>query len=102
MTSRPVGRSSVVLQSSAINWPSDLASAKARRVASGDTALVEIAFDASAGQSYTFTQIVRVDVRMNKAAVFKGPQNGIADTRASPRERGGMGQTLADRYRNRR
>ncbi len=76
MTSRPVGRSSVVLQSSAINWPSDLASAKARRVASGDTALVEIAFDASAGQSYTFTQIVRVDVRMNKAAVFKGPQNG--------------------------
>ena len=63
MTSRPVGRSSLVLQSSAISWPRDLAGAKARRVASGDTALVEIAFDASAGQSYTFTQIVSVGRR---------------------------------------
>jgi protein-glucosylgalactosylhydroxylysine glucosidase len=66
MSSSPVGRSSVVLESSSITWPTSLPGAAARRSASGDTALVEIAFNASAGQAYTFSQVVSVELSTAK------------------------------------
>lgn len=57
MTSTPVGRTTVLAQALALTWALDLPEAKTTTVASGDTALVEIAFDASPGRTYTFTQV---------------------------------------------
>jgi len=57
MTSTPVGRTTELAEALAVTWAPDLPEAKASTTASGDTALVEIAFDASPGRTYTFTQI---------------------------------------------
>lgn len=57
MLSRPVGRRIMLGQSSVVRWPSNLAGAAVRTVAAGDTALVEIAFDATPGRPYSFTQL---------------------------------------------
>jgi protein-glucosylgalactosylhydroxylysine glucosidase len=57
MLSAPVGRTITLGQSAAVRWPSNLAGAMTRTVASGDTAMVEIAFDATPGRTYSFSQI---------------------------------------------
>ena len=57
MTSTPVGRTTVLAQTLAITWSLDLPEATTATTASGDTALVEIAFDASPGRTYSFTQV---------------------------------------------
>ena len=57
MTSTPVGRTTLLAQTLAINWAVDLPKAETTAAASGDTALVEIAFDASPGRTYSFTQV---------------------------------------------
>jgi protein-glucosylgalactosylhydroxylysine glucosidase len=57
MTSTPVGRTTVLAQALAVTWGPDLSEAQTRTTASGDTALVEIAFDASPRRTYAFTQI---------------------------------------------
>ena len=56
LTSTPTGRTLVLAQAAAIAWPTDLPGIQARTTAAGDTAAVEIAFDAAAGRTYTFTQ----------------------------------------------
>ncbi|HEX3235547.1 MAG TPA: hypothetical protein VHR41_15215, partial [Gemmatimonadales bacterium] len=60
MTSTPEGRTTTVAEAAAVSWPADLPGAKTRTVASGDSALLEVAFDASAGTSYQFAQTVSV------------------------------------------
>lgn len=57
MTSTPVGRTTVLAEALAVTWASDLPGADTRTTASGDTARVEIAFDASPGHTYSFSQI---------------------------------------------
>lgn len=57
MTSTPLGRTTVLAQALAVTWTVDLPEASTTTTASGDTALVEIAFDASPGRTYTFTQV---------------------------------------------
>jgi trehalose/maltose hydrolase-like predicted phosphorylase len=58
LTASPQGRTSTLAEAAAIAWPRDLPRAAARTVALGDTALVEIAFDAAPGRTYTFAQLV--------------------------------------------
>jgi protein-glucosylgalactosylhydroxylysine glucosidase len=58
MTSTPEGRRTSFAQVAAVAWPPDLAGAAPRTAAAGDTALVDVAFDASPGKTYTFTQFV--------------------------------------------
>jgi trehalose/maltose hydrolase-like predicted phosphorylase len=58
MTSTPEGRAIILAQAATVSWAGELPGAAASTQAAGDTAAVEIAFDASPGQTYTFTQIV--------------------------------------------
>jgi trehalose/maltose hydrolase-like predicted phosphorylase len=57
MMSRPVGRKVLLGQAAAIRWPADLRRPSVRMLGLGDTAMVEISFDASPGQVYAFSQI---------------------------------------------
>jgi trehalose/maltose hydrolase-like predicted phosphorylase len=57
VTGRPEGRTITVGESAQVRWPADLPGAQARTRARGDSALVEIGFDAAAGQTYRFTQL---------------------------------------------
>jgi trehalose/maltose hydrolase-like predicted phosphorylase len=56
LTSTPAGRTLVLAQAASIGWPAGLRGAAARTAAAGDSAWVEVAFDAEAGRTYTFTQ----------------------------------------------
>ena len=49
----------VLGQALAVTWAVDLPGASTATTASGDTALVEIAFDASPGRTYSFTQVAK-------------------------------------------
>jgi trehalose/maltose hydrolase-like predicted phosphorylase len=60
LTSTPEGRTSTLAQAAAITWRKDLARASARTMAAGDTAMVEISFDASPGERYAFSELVSV------------------------------------------
>jgi protein-glucosylgalactosylhydroxylysine glucosidase len=60
MTSTPVGRKIVLGQSAEVSWPADLPQARVRSLSSGDTAMVEVAFDALPDRTYTFFQIVSI------------------------------------------
>lgn len=57
LTSTPVGRRTELGQAAVAAWPRELKGAALRTVSSGDTALVEIAFDASPGQTYSFSLV---------------------------------------------
>jgi trehalose/maltose hydrolase-like predicted phosphorylase len=57
LTSTPQGRTIMLGQAVAVSWPSDLSQAEVRTRTSGDTALVEVAFAAAPGRTYTFTQL---------------------------------------------
>jgi trehalose/maltose hydrolase-like predicted phosphorylase len=58
LTSTPEGRDSRLDQVAVVAWDKNLPHATVRTVASGDSALVEVSFDASRGSTYTFTQLV--------------------------------------------
>jgi trehalose/maltose hydrolase-like predicted phosphorylase len=57
MTSTPLGRATVLAEALTVTWAPDLPEATTTTTASGDTALVEVAFDASPGHTYTFFQL---------------------------------------------
>jgi trehalose/maltose hydrolase-like predicted phosphorylase len=57
MMSAPVGRKITLGQSSVVRWPTGLAQPSIRTTAAGDTALIEVTFDVSPGQTQSFTQI---------------------------------------------
>jgi trehalose/maltose hydrolase-like predicted phosphorylase len=58
LTSSPEGRDTRLAQVAAVTWDKNLRNAMVQTVSSGDTALVEVSFDAVRGRTYTFTQIV--------------------------------------------
>ena len=58
LTATPAGRDTRLSQTARVAWPASLARSAVRRVAAGDSALVELSFDAEAGRRYVFTQIV--------------------------------------------
>jgi len=58
MTSTPEGRTTTLAQAASIAWARNLPGVIVRKVATGDTAMVEVAFDASPGATYTFTDLV--------------------------------------------
>jgi trehalose/maltose hydrolase-like predicted phosphorylase len=58
MTSTPDGRATTLAQAASIAWMPNLRGVAVRKVATGDTAMVEVAFDASPGVTYTFTDLV--------------------------------------------
>jgi trehalose/maltose hydrolase-like predicted phosphorylase len=58
VTSTPEGRTTALAQVAALAWPRDLPGATAGTRTAGDTAAVEVAFDAEPGQTYRFTQLV--------------------------------------------
>jgi hypothetical protein len=60
VTSRAEGNAATVAQVATVSWPRALRGVSTRTTAHGDSAAVEVAFDASPGQSYTFSQIVHV------------------------------------------
>jgi protein-glucosylgalactosylhydroxylysine glucosidase len=60
MTAAPVGRSTILAQTAAVTWSMDLPNPSINTTASGDTASVEIAFDALPGRTYRFSQITSI------------------------------------------
>ncbi|HEY9429795.1 MAG TPA: hypothetical protein VIR34_21710 [Gemmatimonadaceae bacterium] len=60
MTSNPAGSSAAVAEVATVRWPRTLRRASTHSTARGDTAMVEVEFDASPGRSYAFSQVVRV------------------------------------------
>ncbi len=60
LTATPVGRRTVLAEVGSVSWPIDLPNPEATTLASGDTALVEIAFDGLAGRTYTFSQVTSI------------------------------------------
>ncbi len=60
LTSAPVGRTTVLAEAAGVRWPMDLRTPVVHTVAGGDSALVEIAFDASAGHTYSFSQVTSI------------------------------------------
>ncbi|HSU93880.1 MAG TPA: hypothetical protein VLI43_09230 [Gemmatimonadaceae bacterium] len=60
MTAMPDGRTQTLSEAAAIGWARDLNGVATRTTASGDTAMLEIAFDAAPGRTYTFSDLVSV------------------------------------------
>jgi trehalose/maltose hydrolase-like predicted phosphorylase len=57
MASLPEARTTMLAQAVELNWSRTLPNATVRTIASGDTALVELTFDGTAGRDYTFFQV---------------------------------------------
>jgi len=60
MTATPDGRAQTLAESAAITWERSLSGSQTHTTASGDTAMIEIAFDAVAGRTYTFSDLVSI------------------------------------------
>ena len=60
MSSLPEGRSTLLAQALELSWPRELENATVRPTASGDTARVELTFDATQGRTYSFLQVSSV------------------------------------------
>ena len=58
LTASPEGRTTVLGEAAEVSWPRALPGVDVRTRATGDTALVEVTFDASAGRTYGFLQLV--------------------------------------------
>src|SRR3569832_2820322 len=67
MNAAPEGRTQTLALSATIAWARDLSGAAPRTTASGDTAMVEIAFDAAPGTTYTFTDLVSLVSSIDRA-----------------------------------
>ncbi len=82
MTSTPEGRTSILAQAAIVAWPRDLPGADARTRAAGDTATVEVAFDASPGRTYVFTQLVGVVSSAETAHPLAVANRRVAEARS--------------------
>jgi hypothetical protein len=87
LAGRPEGRAIVVGESAEVRWPADLPGGRARTLALADSARVEVAFDAAAGQTYRFTQLTAF--ASTAEAVPTGPPVSVASRRL--REAGAAG-----------
>ena len=84
MTATPEGNPTTVAEAAAVAWAADLPHAAAGPRASGDTAAVEVAFDASSGRTYTFFELVSVE----SSAGGAGPMVRAAHDAAAARSAG--------------
>jgi trehalose/maltose hydrolase-like predicted phosphorylase len=67
MTAAPEGRTQTLAERAAITWAPHLHGVATRTTASGDTAMLEVAFDASAGETYTFSDLVSIVSSIQRA-----------------------------------
>ncbi|HET8622023.1 MAG TPA: hypothetical protein VFM14_00520 [Gemmatimonadales bacterium] len=82
LTSVPDGRTAPLLRQTAFTrWPRELPNATVRTKAAGDTALVEIAFDAAKGRSYQFLHVATADT----AGVSERAPSPVGDAAAAAR-----------------
>ncbi len=72
MTSTPDGRATTLAQVSSVRWGTSLPRPNVATVASGDTAMVEVAFDATPDRTYSFSQIT--SLAMSAGAAKAGKQ----------------------------
>jgi trehalose/maltose hydrolase-like predicted phosphorylase len=82
MTSAPEGRTSILAQAASVSWPRDLPGADARTEAAGDTATVEVGFDASPGRAYAFTQLVGIVSSAETAHPLAVANRRVAEARS--------------------
>jgi protein-glucosylgalactosylhydroxylysine glucosidase len=91
MTSRPEGRPTLLAQVMDLSWPKALGNATVRTSALGDTALVELTFDATRGRTYSLFQIASAITSGTEADPIT--RAGNASRTASSR---GFGALVAD------
>jgi len=60
ITSTPTGRTIILVEAASVSWPSNLPGVQAHPSTSRGGARVELAFDAAAGVTYRFTQVVAI------------------------------------------
>jgi trehalose/maltose hydrolase-like predicted phosphorylase len=81
LTSTPRGRTQVLAQDAAVIWPSPLPGGAARARAAGDSALVEVAFDAAPGRTVTFVQTTAFDGPVRDSSAGAGREAEAASSR---------------------
>ena len=94
LAATPEGRETVLGQAASVSWDRGIPGAAARARAAGDTAMVEIAFDAAAGQHYTFTQLLGI-----AAAAEMGQPLAVATRRVDQARSRGYDSLAADNAR---
>ena len=82
MTAAPDGRTQTLAEAATITWARDLSGVATHTTASGDTAMVEIAFDASPGQTYTFSDLVSIVSSIERAEPATQAARSAAAARA--------------------
>ena len=82
LAATPVGRTTVLALAAAVGWPRDLSHPQIRARTVGDTALVEIAFDATPGRTYTFTHLVGFGRSASDASAPAAASRGAEAARA--------------------
>ena len=82
MTSMPDGRTTTLAQAASISWARTLRGVAVRKVASGDSAMVEVAFDAEPEMTYVFTDLVSVASSLESPQPLAYATNGAASARA--------------------
>ena len=90
MTSTPEGRATTLAQVAAVAWPDDLPRAAGLTIASDAGAAVEVAFEASPGQTYTFSELVSV------VSSARAPEPLARATRVAAAARSAGYERLAD------
>jgi trehalose/maltose hydrolase-like predicted phosphorylase len=81
LTSTPEGRTLVLAQDAAVTWPSRLPGGAARARAAGDSALVEVTFEASSGRTVTFVQTTAFAGPVRDGSASPGSEADAASTR---------------------
>jgi trehalose/maltose hydrolase-like predicted phosphorylase len=94
LTATPEGRETVLGQAASVSWDRGIPGAAGHARAAGDTAMVEIAFDAAAGQHYTFTQLLGI-----ATAAETGQPLAVATRRVDQARSRGYDSLAADNAR---
>ena len=82
LTATPDGRTTTLAQAASISWARNLPGAAVRKVASGDSALVEVSFDAQPGVTYVFTDLVNMVSSLESPQPLARAARGAASARA--------------------
>lgn len=80
MTVAPDGRTTLLAESATISWARGLRGATARTAATGDTAMVELSFDASPGEAYAFSELVSIvsSAQSSNASALPAKSSAVA------------------------
>ena len=87
MTATPEGNPTAVAEAAVVAWPRDLPGAAGTTRAAGDTAAVEVAFDASPGRTYTFSEMVSVGSKTRAPEALARATRGAAAARSAGYDR---------------